>query len=157
MRVIAHGFPHGQGLGGLMREAVRDQLQGVTGHHRLERVDVPVLHVSRSENKAIRGTAGVHDVHGRGHLVPTRNVPILNTKAEVVLPTILLSRHHYFILQPLGDCLRGHIHRLIRLRGVVLVVIHHGLGRGQGAAKQEDGRLVHGLDSSKESERSSSI
>lgn len=50
------------------KTGARDDLQGITSHHRLQGMDVAVLHVSCSQDKAFSPAAGVHDVHGRSHL-----------------------------------------------------------------------------------------
>lgn len=51
-----------------LKNGARDDLQGITSHHRLQGMDMAVLHVSCSEDKAFSPAAGVHDVHGRSHL-----------------------------------------------------------------------------------------
>mmetsp|Transcript_109590 Transcript_109590/g.353627 ORF Transcript_109590/g.353627 Transcript_109590/m.353627 type:complete len:212 (-) Transcript_109590:73-708(-) len=134
--VRARRLPGGQCLLCVVRQAVRDQLQGVAGHHALQRLGVPILQVARAHDEAFRRVACVDEVHRRRVLVPARDVAILHARAEAALPTILAAVDRNVVMDHIRD---GLGHAIEGLNGVLRVVRPAREPRGGGGGG-EDGR-----------------
>merc|ERR1719394_649404 len=91
MRLLAGWVPRWKDLLSVVGEAESDELQDVASHVSLHRLCVAILHVTSEEEQTLIFATLVDDVQGRCDLVPTRDVAVLHTAAELVLPAILLQ------------------------------------------------------------------
>mmetsp|Transcript_25122 Transcript_25122/g.44591 ORF Transcript_25122/g.44591 Transcript_25122/m.44591 type:complete len:244 (-) Transcript_25122:9-740(-) len=117
--------PHWDRLRGLVREAVRDQLENVAGHHGLHGVKVAVLDVAGAQHEALLDIARLHQVQGGGVLVPPCDVAVADAIAEVILPVVSLPGNNHLALDHGVDGPCGVIHGVGWHIWVVLLLPQH--------------------------------